>query len=157
VLKTYTQGGSAYPRLSEDGRFLGMTASSIPNANAVVWVDPRSAAETLRVQARHTAGFAVQVDWKAERARIEDKVLRESFPGQKRGQLTPEVQEQVDRMVDPELDQIQQRVLAEQVPAIVARRERWIEVAQSVPAALLMLAFDPKSLELSLRAPFEPR
>jgi hypothetical protein len=120
-----------------------------------VYANPRAGSDTLRQQARVSAERAVQIDWKAERARVEDKVLRERFPGQRRGALTPEVQAEVDAIVDPELAALRETIFAQQVPAIIERRERWITTAELVPAALVMLALDPKSIDLSARVPVE--
>jgi hypothetical protein len=155
ILKTFTQGGPRYPQLGQDGRFLGLVNSSLAHANMVVYVDPRAAAETLRRQARRSAEDAVRIDWKAERARVEAKIVRDRFPGQRPGALPPDVQAQVDALVEPELKALRDRVYAEQVPAIVARRERLIALSEAVPGALLMLALDQKSLDLSLRVPVD--
>jgi hypothetical protein len=155
ILKTYTQGGPRYPQLAENGQFIALVNSSVPRANATVYLNPRTAAPTLRVQAERNARYSIQVDWKQQRALLEDQVLREHFPGQRRGQLTPTVQEQVDAMVDPMLVEKQKNVMAQQVPAIVERRNGWIEMSESIPAALWMLALDPKSLDLSVRIPVD--
>lgn len=155
ILKTFTQGGARYPRLSEEGRFLALVNSSLANANATVYVNPRTAAPTLRAQAESSARYSISIDWKAERARLVDKTLREKFPGQQRGALPPDVQNQVDAIVDPELEKLQRDVYAQQVPALIEQRNRKISIAETVPAALLMLALDPKFLDLSMRVPVD--
>jgi len=155
VLKTFTQGAPRYPQLAENRQFIALVNSSLPRANATVYLNPRTAAPTLRVQAERTARYSIQIDWKEQRALLEDQVLRDHFPGQRRGQLSATVQEQVDAMVDPELEEMQQRILTEQVPAIVEQRSRWISMAESIPAMLWMLALDPKSLDLSVRIPID--
>lgn len=152
LLKTYTQGGQKYPRLSEDPRFESLVHTSIERANVVLWTNPRTAAPILRQGARRVAEDSIQIDWKLQRARIEDEVIRESFPGQKRGALAPDVQERVDQIVDPRLKSLERRLQDEQVPALMARQERWIMYSEAVTGALVMLALDPKSFELSVRA-----
>lgn len=152
LLKTYTQGGGKYPRLSEDPRFESLVHTSLERANLVLWMNPRTGAPILRQTVRRVAEDSIQIDWTLERARVEDQVLRESFPGQERGALTPEVQEKVDQIVDPRLKLLEERLRNEQVPALMARQERWITYAEAVSSALVMLALDPKSFELSVRA-----
>lgn len=155
ILKTYTQGGPRYPQLAESGQFLALVNSSLSNANATAYLNPRSAAPTLRQQAERSARDSISVDWKAERARLVDKVLREKYPGKRAGQLDPQIQNDVDSIVDPQLKQMQRNILSEKVPALVERRNRAISMAESVPAALFMLALDPKALDLSVRVPVD--
>jgi hypothetical protein len=150
ILKTSTQGGERYPRLSEDPTFQALVRSSFTNGNFFVWANPRSIAPILRASAERRASDSIAIDWKAERRRLEDKALRERFAG-KRRPLSAEDQAALDRVVDPELEALEARVRAEQVPALVAREERWLTYAEQIRAAALLLALDPKSFDLSLR------
>jgi hypothetical protein len=105
----------------------------------------------LRARARMVAENSINVDWVAERARLEDRVLREKFPGKQRGALTPEVQAEVDKLVKPQIESIDRRIKEEQVPALVAKQERWITYAEQSTGALFMLALNPKFFDLSMR------
>jgi hypothetical protein len=152
LLKTYTQGGSKYPRLSEDPSFEALVHTSLERANAMVWVNPRTGAPILRQTARRVAEDSIRIDWNMERARVEEQVIRESFPAEKRGQLSPEIQAKVDEIVDPRLKSLEARLRDEQVPALMAAQERSITYLEAMQSALVMLALDPKSFELSIRA-----
>jgi hypothetical protein len=153
ILKTSTQGSPKYPRLSDVGPFRAFVQSSIPQGTVFTWINPRALAPILRKRVRQNAEDAItkHIDWKAERARLEDQVIRESFAGQKRGSLTPEVQEQVDRLVDPKIESIERRMKEEQVPALMAKQERWISYAEQCTAGIGILALNPKAFELSIR------
>jgi hypothetical protein len=152
LLKTYTQGGAKYPRLSEDPSFESLVHTSIERANALVWANPRTGAPILRQSAQRVAQDSIQIDWKLERARAEDQAIREQLPGKKRGELSPEDQAKVDEIVDPRLKSLEARIRAEQVPALMAAQERWITYLEAMQSALVMLALDPKAFELSIRA-----
>jgi len=161
ILKTSTQGAPSHPRLSERFDFRELLVTSLPAANVVVWVNPESAAPTLRRQIRRWARDSIVIDWKLERARCEQQVINELFPGQGkvRGRLTEQEQERVDSRVDPMLAELEERIQREQVPAVMAQYERRITYAEAVRAALLMLSLDSKRMDLSLRVvvPLAPK
>lgn len=153
ILKTSTQGGSKYPQLSASSQFQALVQSSRPNGNVCVWVNPKTLGPILRARARQAAEDAVMgsIDWKVERARLEDQVIREKFPGQKRGALTPEVQAEVDAAVDPKLTSLEQRKKNEEVPQRVAQNERWIRYVERISAVLGILELSPKTFDVSMR------
>ncbi len=153
ILKTSTQGGAKYPRLSENPMFQGLTQSSLKQGNVFAWINPVTLAPILRSRARQSAVDAVfaNIDWKSERARMEDQVLREQFPGQQRGSLTPEVQEQLDRIVDPKIDSMERRLKDEQVPSFMAKQERMITYLEQITGAVGVLSLDPRAFDLSIR------
>jgi hypothetical protein len=153
LLKTYTQGGDKYPRLSEDTRFGAMVQSALPRANVLAWANPKTGASILRQRAARVAQDSIHIDWKSERQRVEAQVIREKFPGEKQGQLAPDVQVEVDKLVDPELKSMEKKIKAEQVPAMMAKQERWIGWSEAVAGFLFELALDPKSWDVSLRMP----
>lgn len=153
ILKTSSQGGAKYPRLSESPMFRGLVQSARPQGNVFAWANPQTLAPILRARARRDAEEEVfaHVDWKSERQRLEDVTIREKFPGQKRGALSPEIQEQVDNLVTPKLDSMEQRLRDEQVPARMAERERMITYLEQLTGALGILALNPKTFDLSVR------
>jgi len=150
ILKTSTQGGANYPRLSEEPTFQALVRSSLPNGNVFVWANPRSITPILRASARQRAEKSVVVDWVAERARLRDKVQREQFPAMK-APRSPEDIEKLDEVVDPLINQMERDIMAAQVPALMAKEERALTYAEAVNAAMMVLALNPKSFELSLR------
>jgi hypothetical protein len=153
LLKTQTQGGEKYPRLSEEPRFAAMVQSSQKRANVLLWSNPKSAATILRKRAQRVALDSIHIDWRTERQRVEADVIRETVPGGVQGKLAPDVQEKVDKLVEPKLKGIEQKVKDEQVPAMMAKQERWISWFESATGVLLELALDPKACSLSLRMP----
>jgi len=153
LLKTDTQGGEKYPRLSEDPRFAAMVQSSLKRANFLVWSNPHTLATILRKRAQRVAQDSIHIDWKAERQRVEADVIRETVPGGVQGKLAPDVQDKVDKLVEPKLKEIEKKIKAEQIPAMMAREERWIGWCESAAGCLFELALDPKACDLSLRLP----
>lgn len=156
--KTFTQGGPKYPRLSQTPLFEALVQSSRANGNACVWVNPKTLAPILRSTALQAAEDEVLgvIDWKAERARLEDQVIREKFPGQKRGALPTDVQDQVDAIVDPKLKSLEQKKKAEEVPQRLASRERTILYLEQITGFLGLLAVTPKTFDLSVRSVLVP-
>jgi hypothetical protein len=153
VAKTYDVGGERYPRLAEDGRFSALVSSSLVQANVLVYANPATLAPILRAQAQQVAEDSIQIDWRTERARVEEQVIRETFPGRQRGTLSTEEQKQLEAIVDPKLESIRQKVKAEQVPAKMAEQERKVKYLEAISAALVMLKLDPKRFDLSVRMP----
>jgi hypothetical protein len=130
-----------------------MVQSALPRANVLAWANPKTGASILRQRAARVAQDSIHIDWKAERQRVEAQVIREKFPGEKQGQLAPDVQVEVDKLVDPELKSMEKKIKAEQVPAMMAKQERWIGWSEAVAGFLFELALDPKSCDVSLRMP----
>ena len=157
LLKTYTQRSDKYPSLADDPRFHALVQSALPQANLIAWANPQTAAPILRNRARRVAENSFTVDNAQERPRIESKVLRESFGGRSAGELSPEEQADFEAKIGAEMRAMRQRLKDEQVPALMADQERWISWMEAATGALLVLALDPKSFDLSLRitAPLE--
>jgi hypothetical protein len=139
-------------RLSERPEFNSLVAEGLPASNAFVWFNPRTTSKTLRAFAQLQARAAIEerIDWTLERAREEDRVIREQFPGQRRGQLDAATQKQVDDIVSPLLQLREQQILTEQAPALVAELTRQITYLELCSAALLTLQLDPKYFDLML-------
>ncbi|MDZ4772828.1 MAG: hypothetical protein SGI72_06795 [Planctomycetota bacterium] len=160
ILKTSTQGGTKYPRLSENSMFQGLTQSALAQGNVFAWLNPVTLAPILRARAADDARSAVfaNIDWKSERSRLEDQVLREQFPGEKRGALTPERQLELDAIVDPKIDAMEKKLRSEQVPAFMAKQERFITYLEQLTGLVGVLSLDPRSFDLSIRvvAPLTP-
>ncbi|MFN0241524.1 MAG: hypothetical protein ACKVWV_01395 [Planctomycetota bacterium] len=154
ILKTYTQGGTKYPRLAEDSRFEALVTTSLPRANVLVWANPQTAAKIVESGLQRYAQDTVfdQVDWKMERVRIQGQVLREQFPGKGEAALSPDEKQKLESTVDQRIDAMEAKIRAEQVPAIIAEQQRILTYCKAVQAALCLLVLDPKSFELSIRA-----
>lgn len=155
ILKTSTQGGERYPRLSDEPTFQALVRSSLSNGNLFVWANPRSISPILRASARDRAqqaagGNLTSEFWAAERQRVRAKLLREEFAG-KKPPLSAEDQAQLDKLEDAAIDKIESQLLSEKVPALMAREERALTYAEQITAAMAVLALNPKSFELSLR------
>jgi hypothetical protein len=154
LIQVYFEGGSRYPRLSERLDFREMVDEGLPQANAVVWVDPRQLGVVQRRfhQLNAVDQARAAIDWRTERARAEDEVLREQFPGKIRGRLDQDTQDAVDAIVNPRLTALEQRLLSEQVPVIQAGMDRNTLYSELVSGLLIMLALDPKYFDLTASA-----
>jgi hypothetical protein len=151
LLKTSTQGAPTHPRLTDRIDFIALLDDSLPKAQLTVFADPRKAAGTFRAMSRRWAEDDITIDWRLERAKVEAQVLREQFPGQQQGSLSTAVQAEVDAIVDPKLDELKERIFAEQVPVLQQETLRKIAYSEAISASLLRINFDPKKVELSLR------
>jgi hypothetical protein len=161
LLKTYTQKSQQYPSLADDERFQALIRSSLARANLLVYANPATVAPILRDRARQQAANAASggIDAKAERARIDAKILREAYDGRAEEALSPEEKAEFDQKGEDEMKALRKRVKEQQIPALMAEQERWISWSEAVTGALLMLALDPKSFDLSVRvvAPLEAK
>jgi hypothetical protein len=152
IHKTWTQGGSGgFPRLSERRDFRYQVNSTTKGANLAVWYNPRTAAPLLRERARLFAKDTIEIDWGFERARNEDLVLRQSFGGRKAQELTPAEKTDFDIQVEAKLNEVQQNITRDQLPAIMAEAERQIVYSEAIQGALLMLSVSPQQFDLALR------
>lgn len=157
ILKVQTQGGeknSAYARLAEDSRFDALVQSALPRSNFLVWANPETLGPILRDRARSAATGSVVVDWASERARERKKYMSEQgMSGTAFEQLSQEEKDKIDDAIQPRIDALQKKFESEQVPTFMAEQERWIRTIEATNGILAMLALDPKSWELTLRAP----
>jgi hypothetical protein len=154
LLTVYQLGGNDFPRLSERPEFAPLMRSGLAKANLIAWIDPRSLGKIRREVARQAASDAVLLDfdWRTERARIENDVSRRSYGGRRREDLSADEQQAFDKLVDVGIDEVEERLRTEQVPARQAGFEREILYSELASVVLLQAALDPRSLDLSLRA-----
>jgi hypothetical protein len=154
IRQTYYQGESrGYPRLSELPEFRIQAENALDSANLVVWFNPRRAAPTLRKMARQWAqdNAGSSIDWRQERKRTERDVLKESFNGRSIGSLSPGDVDAVQAEVDARLTAWSEKLIADNVPLLMAKKEREINYMESISNMLFMLKLDPKSFRLALR------
>lgn len=153
IRRTLTLGGAQHPRLSEREAFQVLLRSARPEGNVLLWYDPRRLGKWLRARAENEARHSIYelVDWSIERAKVEDQVLAERFPGVRRGQVPPDLREQVGLLVDARLEEVRDRVARDRVPELIAQARRRIAWMESIEAALLLVAFEPNSIDLSAR------
>ena len=160
ISKTQSQGGEGYPRLSERPDFQGLLSSSLGDANAIVWINPKAGMPTLEAQAKLWAELnAVSgVDFRSMRSREEVAVLRELFPGRKQASLTPEETARWDEVVTQKMVNERDRLKLELGPQLLEQRQRELDYFSAVSAILVMLRLDPQEFDLSVRAivPLEP-
>jgi hypothetical protein len=154
VIRTYYKNTPEARRLTELPEFNTLLNSSLDSGNFVLWVNPRSLAIIRRQLARRAAESQAlsAIDWKLERSRIEDRVLKEKFPGKRRGELDEQTQAELDLFVDPEIDQMDQRLRTEGVPLAMASIEREIAYSELASCVLAVMSLSPKTITLSLRA-----
>lgn len=138
--------------LTEDLVFNGLVAEGLAQANLLAWFAPRRLGATARKLAETRARNDVlgSLDLVRERVREEALMLRQEFDGLTLGQLGPDEKSRLDELVDARMETLQQRLLSEGIPERRAAYERLQDMLEYCEAALLMVAFDPKQLELSL-------
>ncbi len=160
LLKTYTQKSDRYPSLADDEGFLALVQSSIPQASLVAYANPSTIAPILRNRAQQVATIAAThgFDPKAEREKVDAKILREQYGGKTRDALSPPEQAEFDAKGEEEMKATRRRLKEEGVPKLMAEEERHITWMEGVTNALLMLSLNPKSVDLSVRvnAPLVP-
>lgn len=152
VISTYTRRTSAHRQLADDPGFLGLVRTMPSGGQLLAYANPRTLVPILRQGARRAVEDSIVVDWRTQRASLEDKVLRERFPGQQRGRLSAEVQKQVDDVVDPQLDAMEKSIREEQVPRLLAERERHFAYLSGMRGIAAVVKLDPKRFDLGVRA-----
>lgn len=154
VIATYYASREQRSDLTEQLDFKGLMAEGLDQANLLVWLAPPRMGPTARALAQTRARNDVlgSMDMARERVREEAAVLRQEFDGLTLGQLGPDERTRLDELVDARMTTLQEKLLGEGIPERVAAYERQQDVLEHFDAALLMLAFDPKQLELSLGA-----
>ncbi len=157
VEQTYYQGAPSYPRLAEDTWFQTQVNAGLPSANALVWLDPRAVSATRRALAAERAERGVAIDWTVERPRIEKKILKERFPGETWGALSPAVEEELGALYDQEAAEFERTFRSQHEPAVRARLVQEIEASELLRGALLELSIDQSDFDLfgRLIVPFD--
>ena len=140
--------------LSRQVAFQGLADEGLDNANALVWIAPGSLAETARAMSDRAASDAVlgNVDMARERLREEALMLRQEFGGRRVQELSVDERARLDELVDARMGDLQTRLIAEQVPALRDTYVRRVGYAEAIQSMLMMVAFDPKWMEISLGA-----
>jgi hypothetical protein len=154
LIATYYRPTAGRGQLARQVAFQGLVEEGLDNANALVWAAPGQLAETARAMSDRAASDAVlgDVDMPRERLREEALVLRAEFGGRRVQELSVDERARLDELVDARMGDLQTRLIAEQVPALRDTYVRRVGYAEAVQAALLMVAFDPKWMEVSLGA-----
>jgi len=157
IVKTYYQGAPDSPRLSQDSWFLSQVNGGLPSANLVVWLNPRAVSETRSTFARLRARSDVAIDWSIERPRIEKKILKEHFPGETWGSLSPGIEEQLALYYDEEATAFERQFLGQHEPVLLAQYEREIHASEILRGVLIEAAIGTKDLDILTRliTPFD--
>jgi hypothetical protein len=151
LLKTFSRGGSEYPRLSERPEFRALVNDSLQSSDLVAWIDPRELVETLEKRVPQAARDSVQIDWQIERARGQAKLLREEFGGRRLQQLTAEEEARLKQRINVLLDEIEREKVSVQGGATLARLKRQVNWLKGARALLLEASFASREIDLSLR------
>ncbi len=146
----YSQGNPA--RLGESKDFLRLCDDGLPQSNIAVWLHPRNLAVHLEKFVDEEAKSSVlsTIDWASERARQEELTLREKYPGSVRGKLSPEVQSELNELVNVKLDEREQRLIADEVPKVRAKLAARIDALRMCEGLLALISLDPKRIECSI-------
>ena len=142
-----------YASLADRPDFQSLVYGPLPSANLLVWINPREAGATLRKQAAYFAETEVEfsIDWTTQRRQKEAEALQELFTGRSMTQLYEAGKKRVSNLVDARLQSYRDEYKAEQVPLVMATKERQIAYLESISSVLMMLRLEPKQFKLSLR------
>ncbi|MCE9593302.1 MAG: hypothetical protein K8S98_03820 [Planctomycetes bacterium] len=143
-----------FPRLVDRPDFMRLANDSLAQANLMVWAEPKAlAAIASRFTDRAVKDeIAARIDWKSERARVENQVMKDTFPGRMRSTLEGDDKARFDELIEGRLAEIETKLQTEQAPGLKSQYERTWTYLSTLSAAVAMLALDPKKLDLSLRA-----
>ncbi|MCC6408923.1 MAG: hypothetical protein IT453_17305 [Planctomycetes bacterium] len=143
----------AFPRLVDRPDFMRLATDSLPQANVMAWVEPKAlgAIASRFTQRAVKAEISARIDWKRERARIENEVMKDAFPGRMRSTLEGDDKARFDELVEARLAELENKLLTEQAPGLEKQYERTWTYFGTFSALVAMLALDPKKIDLSLR------
>ena len=147
VFVTY-RGGR--PNLAEDNWFQTLVNAGLPSADLVAWLNPRAVSATTRAMAKKDAELdvALGIDWARERPPIEDRVLTQNFPGQRRGALSAGDQATYERLVAEAVDAFEQQYVRENLGELEATYARPYIAAELSSGALFEVSVDQKEMQL---------
>jgi hypothetical protein len=142
----------SFPRIVDRPEFVRLANDSLAQANLMLWVEPRSlAAIASQFTDRAVADeIASRIDWRTERVRVENEVLRD-FPGRTRSTLEGDEKARFEEVVQGRLDELEAKLKREQAPALKRKYERNWSYFSTLAALVGMVALDPKKIDLSLR------
>lgn len=138
------------PSLAQNPIFQDLLFSGLDHSTLAVWVNPRTMAPYLRQLSRWTAEGSVNLDLRGERARLEILALREDYGGKRMEDLSSDESTSLELLVDRRLQDLLDKVRAEQVPALIAANNEKIDMLEAIAGGLLRLALNPKHVELSI-------
>jgi hypothetical protein len=152
IHQTFFQGSAGgHPQLAEHPTFATQVSAALPSANLVLWLNPATLADTLRGMVRGWAEDKVVIDWDVERPRLEQKVLKEKMPDATYGRLTPEQEEELAMLVQPELDAFEADFRGQHASRFEKEYRERLEALQAFDGVLLELALDKADIDLALR------
>lgn len=159
VLTTYYGTDPRAPSLGRFGPFEGLVNAGLPSATVALWLNPRAIGDGLRaIEAQKAEDNAFRdIDWTLERQRLEKKVLKERYPDEVWGALSPGIDQQIEPYVDEEIERFRIQYRAQRVPALVAYAERMLDAFELLKYGLIQLRLEPKDFQLEARliAPLE--
>jgi len=138
------------PRLSEQNWFQTLVNAGLGSVDMVAWFNPRAMADTSRAIAAYNAEIDVldAIDWRVERPRIEKLVIKEHFPDETWGAITPANEDSFELIVKQELDRFQIEFNSEHVGLLRSGYERNVKAWELAEGVLLELALEQKRFEL---------
>lgn len=153
VLATYYGSDPNRPSLSSFGAFEGLVNSGLPSATVSAWLNPRTITEGLRaIEAQRAEDDAfADIDWAMERQRLEKKVLKERYPDEVWGALSPGIDQQIEPLVDEELEVFRIQYRAQRVPALLSRAERLLDAYGVLRYGLVQLRLELKDFQFEAR------
>lgn len=143
----------AFPRLVDRPDFMRLATESLSQANVMLWAEPKAlgAIASQFTERAVRDEISARIDWKRERARIENEVLKDAFPGRARLTIEGDDKARFDELVEARIAEFEAKLQQEQAPLLKKQYERAWTYLGTFSAVVAMLALDPKKLDLSLR------
>ena len=139
--------------LADRSEFLGLASSGLPSSTFSMWIDPAQVADDLRAVMKRQAELDVfsRVNMEAEGLRIRKALLAEQFPGEQWGQLSPEVENQINIAAGPLVQEFRDEFRKANLPMVYAEVERKVRYLEGLKAGFTQLRLEPKDFQLAIR------
>ena len=153
MVRFSTGRGVSAPKLASRGDFQLLLQDSLPTANVLAWVNPRSGSDLIREQAQSGARnrIAGSIDYVTKRVEVERDVLERAFQGRHRTKLTADDVQRLDNLVDEQLRIFTDEVVEQNIPRELASVDRAVVYLNAVKSALTLIKLSPREFDLSLR------
>ena len=146
-------GRSGRESLADRPDFVGLASSALNSSTFALWIDPSNLAEDLGRVLKSAAELKMfsNVDMAAEGVRIKKALLAERFPNERWGQLSTDVENQLNIAAGPEIQKFRSEFRSANLPTLHAKVDRMTGYLTGLRAGLAQLRLEPKNFQLALR------
>lgn len=138
-------------RLSDDESFLAQVAALEPSANAFLYFNTRRFQEAFVEQIPFLAQTSFQMDYRAERAKAREKIIRERYPQFRGKAIPPQTSREIDQLVDEAIAEFDREQRGAGVEKLRRELEDYVLWLSSFPEIFLALQADGKKIDLTAK------